>query len=439
MLLCGVSELDITPALGSTMPGYFTDRKSTGVIDRLYAKALVVDQDGSAVAFVVLDTILVPRSVVESIRARVGAMTDIPPGRVMVSATHTHTGPAVADTTFLKSDPVYLDWLAKKAADAVTIAYRTRREARIGFGAGQETSIAFHRRFFMKDGTLRTNPGLRNPDVVRSAGPIDPEVGVIRIDDAEGQPMGVVTNYAVHTDTVGGTLYCADFPGELSAVLKRALGEQTVSLFMMGASGNINHYDVFGGRLEDYAKPSRHYIKMGRILAGEVLKVREKIVTSTETKVEERKESVRLRYRQPSAQQIQAAHDAIATLPQTNVEYNFALELLEAAKRGEGETEAEIQTIAVGDAAVVGLPAEMFVEFGLSIKASSPYSLTLINELCNGIVGTYVCTRESYRLGGYEPRITSNNRLQEETGELFVECALGLLRGLRDGAEPDPQ
>ncbi|MBP1990085.1 hypothetical protein J2Z66_001683 [Paenibacillus eucommiae] len=413
--------MDITPSLDSSMPGYFIDRKSTGVIDRLYAKALVVDQDGSTVAFVVLDTILVPREVVESIRERVGWQTGIPPKRVMVSATHTHTGPPVSTTTFLKADEVYLQWLATRAADAVTLAYRSRRAARIGFGAGHEADIAFHRRFFMKDGTLLTNPGLHNPDIDRPAGPIDPQVGVVRIDDAEGRPMGVVTNYAVHTDTVGGTEYCADFPGELSAVLKKTLGEQVVSLFMMGASGNINHWDVTGEWFEDYA---HHYLKMGRILAGEVLKTREKIRTSDEAKVGERSSFVTLSYRQPTQEQIDTARANLTLLPEGHVESEFARELLEAVRLGEGTTEAEIQTIAMGDLAIVGLPAEMFVEFGLQIKGDSPYGLTLINELCNGIVGTYVCTGESYRLGGYEPRITASNRLQEETGDLFVERAL---------------
>ncbi|MDF2720373.1 MAG: Neutral ceramidase [Paenibacillus sp.] len=433
MLLCGVSELDITPALGSTMPGYFNDRKSTGVIDRLYAKAVVIENDGSAIAFLVLDTIVVPRTLVEDIRARVGQATDIPPSRVMISATHTHTGPAVVTTTFLYADDAYLAWLGAKAADAVVIAYRTRRQARIGFGSGYEADIAFHRRFFMKDGTVRTNPGLGNPNIVRPAGPIDPQVGVIRIDDTDGVPMAVVTNYTVHTDTVGGTEYCADFPGELSAVVKKMLGEQTVSLFMMGASGNINHYNV-NGRREDYVKPSRHYRKMGRILAAEVLKVREKIVTGEQAVVDERSSLVTLSYRQPTAAEIEAARDAFDNLPEGNVERNFARELLEAARLGEGTVDAEIQTISVGDVAIVGLPAEIFVEFGLQIKAGSPFGQTMINELCNGSVGSYVCTPESYVLGGYEPRITSVNRVQTETGDLFVERALEQLKELRAGS-----
>lgn len=427
MLKCGASEVDITPSLGSNIPGYFTVRESTGVIDRLYAKALVAENGESAVAFVVLDAILVPNDAVGAIRERVARFTGIPGERVMISATHTHTGPSVASMTYYSRDDRYIAWMAEKAADAVILAYRSRKEARIGFGSGYEADIAFHRRYFMKDGTLRTNPGVGNPDIDRPAGPIDPQVGVIRIDDAEGRPLAVVTNYAVHTDVVGGTEYCADFPGEISSVLKKALGEQVVSLFMMGASGNINHLDAIGGRKEDYVKPSKHYIKMGRILAGEVLKVREKIRTSAEAAIDERKAFVTLTYRQPTAEQIAEAREALEKLPEGHVERNFAKELLEAARLGEGSVQAEIQAIAVGEAAVVGLPAEIFVEFGLEIKAHSPYSLTLINELCNGIVGTYVCTKEAYRLGGYEPRITSANRLEEETGDKFVACALQLL------------
>lgn len=416
------------------MPGYFTDRRSTGVLDALYAKAIVIEQDGSAAVFIGLDIIKTSNQLVQAIRQRVSERTAIPGERVMVSATHTHTGPAVASTTFLKKDEVYMEWLAKRAADTVELAYNDRREARIGWGSGHEADIAFHRRFWMKDGTLRTNPGIGNPDIDRPAGPIDPEVGIVRIDAADGQPIAVITNYACHTDTVGGTLYSADYPGELSAVLKKALGESVVSLFMMGASGNINHHNV-NGRKELYAKPSKHYLRMGRILAGEVLKVREKIELADQVDIRERKTKLTLRYRQPTAEQIETAKRNLEQLPEGNVERNFAKELLEAARLGEGSAEAEVQAIAVGDLAVVSFPAEMFVEFGLAVKEGSPFAQTLINELANGNVGTYMCTKESYRHGGYEPRITSNNRLQEEAGELLTDGALKLLAELKTQAE----
>src|SRR5690606_5821101 len=103
----------------------------------------------------------------------------------------------------------YLDFLVNKAADAAVLAYAQRREARIGAGSGTVEGIAFQRRYWMKDGTLRTNPGIGNPDVDRPAGPTDPELTVVRIDAADGTPLGIVANYACHTDTVGGTEFSA--------------------------------------------------------------------------------------------------------------------------------------------------------------------------------------------------------------------------------------
>lgn len=427
MLYCGMSELEITPSLGSSIPGYFMDRKSTGIMDPLFAKAWVVESKEQAVAFVVLDTILVTSKLTEDIRRRVGEFTPVPPENVMVSATHTHTGPPVATTTFMKADPVYMDWLAKKAADAVSLAYERREEARIGCGLGYEGEVAFHRRYFMKDGTLKTNPGIGNPEVERPAGPIDPEVSVIRIDSKDGRPLGVVTNYALHTDTVGGTLYCADYPGEISAVIKKVLGPEVVSMFMMGASGNINHNDVLGtGKLGDVKRPFIHR-KIGRILAGEVLKVREKITTMDKEPVQSIRSEMTFQYRQPAQQEVDEAKKALQELSPDDVEWNFAKELLQAYENGEGSIAAEVQAIRIGDIAVAGLPSEIFVEYGLQIKEKSPFPFTLINELCNGTPGTYLCTKEAYELGGYEPRITSNNRLQIEAGEMVTNEAIELL------------
>lgn len=430
MLYCGMSELDITPALGSSMPGYFSDRKSTDIIDRLYAKALVVESEGEVVAFVVLDTILVEAGIVQQIRERVQQMSDIAADHVMVSATHTHTGPPVATTTFLSTDPEYLSWLVKKAADAVIIAYQNRQEARIGYGIGMEDGIAFNRRFFMKDGTVRTNPGVGNPDVVRSVGPIDPQVSIMRIDTLDGQPIGVLTNYALHTDTVGGTKYCADYPGELSKMLKKALGDHVVSMFMMGASGNINHINVMGISREEYVRDPFYYKKLGRILAGEVLKVHEKIATHPSMPIKVEQSLITLQYRQPTSAEVDQARLARVQLTSADVEWNFAGELLKAYELGEGEVQTEIQVIRVGEIAVVGLPGEIFVEYGLEIKKDSPFPFTIINELCNGVPGTYICTREAYEQGGYEPRITSNNRLQIDTGEILVAETKKLLSSL---------
>lgn len=438
MSKCGMSEVVITPPLGSPIPGSVNERLSTGTKDELYAKALVVETESATFAIVALDAIDVPRRLVENVRARVSELAGIPGEHVMVSSTHTHTGGPTIQTSFVSAvDESYLDLLASRAADAVILAHSGRTEARIGFGRGLEADIAFNRRFLMRDGTVRMNPGIGNPDIVEPVGPIDPEVVVIRIDDAEGNPIGVVTNYSCHACVVGGTEYSADYPGELSRTLKRLLGPSAVSLFLQGASGDINHIDV-SGRLAT-TKPN-HYKVMGSILAYEAMKVREKTYAVDRLQAAVKLRRVPVRFRRPTEEQIASARQLLQSPEDGSpvTEVKFAKQMIELSRNTADEaTEAEIQIFALGDLAIVGLPAEIFVEFGLEIKRGSPFRYTIVNQLTNGSVSGYVCTREAYLQGGYETRLRTYSRLQEEAGDLFVEHALGLL-GEFDTQSPSP-
>lgn len=421
-----MSEVSITPQLGNSIPGYFKDRISNGIKDELYAKALVVESEQKTVVFIVVDAIDLARRDVERIRSRIQEGTGIPQEHIMVSATHTHTGPPVKEGFNSKVNEDYMVWLAQKAGDAGVLAYKGRREARIGFGVGQEANIAFNRRFYMKDGSVTTNPGILNPQIDRPAGPIDPEVIVARIDDAAtGEPIGVLTNYACHTDTVSGNEYSADFPGALSRTLKQVLGEKTVSLFMLGACGNINHIDVSGVTPRD----GRNHIRMGTILAGEVLKVREKITSlASELAIDVKQSFFDVEYRSPTDREVQLAELAEQNASTaSDMELAFARQVRGIQAAGPGSTNVEIQSVRLGELGIVGLPAEIFVEFGLRIKSRSPFPITLINELCNGSARGYICVKEAYNQGGYEPRTTNNSKLATDAGDRFVEKAVELL------------
>ena len=110
--------------------------------------------------------------------------------------------------------------------------------------ARQETPISFNRRFVMKDGSVRTWMRLDNPEVVRAAGPIDPDVGLLLVRAADGdQPLGVFTNFALHLDTVGGTLWSGDYPFFVEQSLRQTLGSEVISVFGNGCCGDINHAD----------------------------------------------------------------------------------------------------------------------------------------------------------------------------------------------------
>lgn len=425
---CGASEVVITPKLGSPIPGSVSDRLSDGVKDDLYAKAIVWETDGQAAAIVALDAIDVPRRVVQQVRERAHRQIGIAVERIMVSCTHTHTGGPTIRTSYVAAvDEAYLDYVVERAADAVCLAWSRRVEVRIGCQRGHEAGIAFNRRFRMADGTVRMNPGIRNPDIVKAVGPIDPEVLVVRIDDLDGRPVAVVTNYACHACVVGGSAYSADFPGELSVSIKRMLGENVVSVFLQGASGDINHIDTSG--TFPTSRPD-HYKRMGRILAGEAIKVREKAepLESLELRVESA--TVPIRFRRPSGEQVTAARKLLEqSVEATKVaERKMATQIIEMAEEnGSDGADAEVQVIALGKLAIVGLPAEQFVAFGLQLKAASPFPYTLINQLTNGSVSGYVCTREAYRQGGYETMLRPYSKLQEEAGELLADCAQQLL------------
>ena len=110
----------------------------------------------------------------------------VSPENVMLSCTHTHTGPATAGLLGVDKEDGYLEFLVPRIADSVQMANHRLQEAQIGIGMGHEDRLTFNRRFWMKDGTVRTNPGYKNPDIVRPAAPIDPDVGVMRVVGADG-------------------------------------------------------------------------------------------------------------------------------------------------------------------------------------------------------------------------------------------------------------
>lgn len=437
MLKCGLVELDITPELGSIIPGQFYVRYSTGIKDNLYAKAAVLDNDKNIVAIVTIDALFVEDTSVKKIREKVNKALGISETNIMVSATHTHTGGPVCDWgDYIKKDNIYIEHMINKCVDAVILAHKNARPATISVGKGCENGISFNRRFLMKDGTVRTNPGIKNPDIVKPVGPIDPDVVVARIDDENGNIIGVITNFACHLDVVGGTEYSADYPGELSRMLKKVYGNNIISIFLTGTCGNINHVDV-SGKIE---RSKDHYIKMGRILAGEVIKTLEKTVPCNDVDLLAQSRKIKLSVRQPSPEYLEKAkalientkwniEELVTRGSKELIEYFYAKEAIRMSIEKEESVDAEVQVMKIGDLAISALPGEIFVEFGLDIKNRSPFKYNMVNALANGIFG-YIPVREAFEQGGYEPRLCATSRLEEEAGYKMAENIVELLANI---------
>ena len=257
----GVAVADITPPIGYRMSGYFSERPSTGTHDPLQAKAIVWRQGDEQAALVVCDLCAVYATVTDPARTRAQQKTGIPASHILIAATHTHTGPlyfnALREHFHNKavakggSDPCekvdYPAQLTDKLVQVIADAQAAARPARLDAGTAEQQGLSFNRRFHMKDGSVRCNPGSRNPDIVRPAGPIDPQVGVVLVRDAaDNRPVASLTVFALHLDTTGGTLYSADYPYYLEQALRQSLGDRLVSVFANGTCGDINHFDVTG-------------------------------------------------------------------------------------------------------------------------------------------------------------------------------------------------
>jgi hypothetical protein len=275
-LKVGAAKVDITRPRGVPMGGYFHVRLNTGVHDPLCAKVVALEKDGVKAALVICDLESILRKTTQAARRAIERKTHIPGEHVILSTTHTHTGPEVSRVILdrVQGPPgeaarAYWASLPDKIAECTRQAEANLAPARAWSAIGTEPSLVFNRRFLMKDGSVRFNPGKLNPDIVRPVGPTDPAVPVVFFDTPESKPLATLVNYALHLDTVGGTEFSADYPYTLSRLLGEAKGREMLTVFAIGTAGNINHLDVCNDLPQQgHEEASR----VGTILAGEVLK-----------------------------------------------------------------------------------------------------------------------------------------------------------------------
>jgi len=433
----GVASVDITPPVGYRMSGYFAERVSTAVHDSLYVKALVLAQGETETALVFCDLIGVPSNVSQEARRLAGRRTGIPIANIMISATHTHTGPlyfgvmrdrlrdmAVRQHGRDPCEPLdYAAQLVEKIGAAVAQAHAALRPARLDAGiAPQEPPLSFNRRFHMKDGTVVFNPGQGNPDIVRPAGPVDRDVGIMVVRDADGgRAVACLTVIGLHADTTGGTAFSADYPYYLEKNLRAVLGSTLVSVCGIGPCGDLNDIDVtvqgrrgaerIGGLLAEMVAAA---IPRLRRLDPPLLAVRSKTV------------AVPLQKYSPE-RTAQAEKDFAAGMSGAGLPFLRLVEatkILDLQRYTAATVPLEVQVFRIGgDLAIVALPGEVFTELGLAIKKASPFKTTLVIELANDAVA-YVPTRKAFAEGSYE---TVNSRIQPGGGEMIVETAMELL------------
>lgn len=430
-LRVGRAKSDITPGAGMPMAGYYHVRLGEGVHDPLYAKAIVFEQDGVKAAMVACDLVSLPREIALEARDLISKQTGVPGANVIISATHTHTGPEMGvrlkgvDEETRKIATDYHAQLPGRIAQSVADAEKDLQPAKLSAGIGHEDSVAFIRRFWMENGRIGWNPGKSNPKVVRPAGTIDPVLPVVLFQTPDDEPLAVYVNYANHLDTVGGMEFSKDYPHALAESMKAALGEDVLTVFTIGTAGNINHLDVSSPRPQ---KGHGEAARIGGILAGEALETMRRMETIDQPGALQVSSRIVPLDPAPLDKDRAWAEQVIADYgtPKAGRFYEqvYAFKTLDVLKQNGKPFEAEVQVITLGnDIAWVALPGEVFVELGKAIKIGSPYRYTIVTELANGLIG-YIPDRQAYPQGAYE---VISARVAEGSGEKLVDAAVDLL------------
>jgi hypothetical protein len=231
------------------MCGGLDPRVNAGTDDPLRVKTLVAANRGSKIAVVGVDLIGLPRAIVDQAIVAAVRRTDVEPGAILVSCSHTHSGPYTMEGlySFGVIDRDYLSTLPDAIATGIQRADAACRPATMHVGRSLVHHGLHHRRVMVKGGkAYNTWMGAALddletcPQVLGSCGPIDPELWVVRFDDLDGRPLGVLTNFTLHVNTHFGTTWSADYPGVIAGVMQQELGTGVVTVFTPGACANIN-------------------------------------------------------------------------------------------------------------------------------------------------------------------------------------------------------
>jgi len=426
----GAAQRAITPAPGAHLAGYFHDRVGQTVRDDLYARALVIQSGAERVAFVTCDLISVCSAVTEAARQMIEKETGIKANHVLVSATHTHTGPETRLGRVVPADPAWLERLPRLIADAVKDAASSMFKATLHPGGAQDADLAHNRLFRMKDGTEKFGPGGDPTKVAGVAGPIDPELLALKVVDADGRVRALVVNYALHVDVIGGgsaTFISADWPGEMAKAVAGMYGGQCVTLFMNGCCGDINHHPYLKQTALPRGGPLKA-IQLGRALGGLAVNAAEKGEPVTDGKVAAMLDTLKVPYYEVDDKM--RAH--AAELAKKEKPSDFERHLIQRVSAWDLGGKAEdvpVHAIRVGNCAFVGLPGEIFVRWGMEIKKWSPAQFTFVCELANHWVG-YVPTIEQAVRGGYGAMPILSRRLVADAGQRMADAAFVMLQEL---------
>jgi neutral ceramidase len=450
-LRAGAATSNITLPLGAANGGVIArGGLATNIHDDMHARCLALDDGRTRVAIAICDLRMIGREIVDDVKRRVHESTGLPQENVLIAATHTHGAPAAIGMHTADIDRRYRDFLTAGIADGVRRAVTNLAPARIGSAVGAVPEHVFNRRWFMREGSIppdpfggqtdrvRTNPPRASGDLLKPAGPVDPELTIVSVQHADGRPLALLANYGLHY--VGGyerghvsADYFAIFADRIQQLTGAdRLDPPFVAMMSNGTSGDVNNID--------FRKPRQSYESWTRMrevaddVADEAFRVYQQIEYHDDAPLAVRTTELQLGVRRPDPRRIEWARAILKedTNPNrlTRPEI-YASEALQLAGYPE-RVPVQLQAIGIGQLCIAAIPCEVFAETGLAIKEHRPLRPTFTIELANGYNG-YLPTPEQHELGGYETWPARSSYLEVQAEAKILAAVLELLDQIDTG------
>ena len=436
--LAGAAAVDITPRNSPPNPpsivaGGFLEGRADRVHDPLLVRAIVLDDGGGEgrgavrIALVVVDSCMMPQTLIDEAKSQAAARCSIPIERMMVSATHTHSAPAAMSCLGTRLDAAYAARLPEAIADAIVAANDRLEPASIGWGSFDDWHHTHNRRWIRRPetrvgdpfgnltGLANMHPGHLSKDVIGPSGPVDPQLSVLSIRTAQGKPLAVFANYSQHY--FGSPAISSDYFGPFCRIVASALSESGdgngpfVCALSQGTSGDLMWMD-YGDEprptgIQEYAAAVAH----NAVTTLEKIAYRDDVSLAMTEKV------LPLAYRVPDDARLAWARPIAAgitdDLPK-NIPEVYAREAMILHDRQ--QTTLKLQAIRIGDVTIATLPNEVYALTGLKLRNRSPAAMHFNIELANGAEG-YIPPPEQHVLGGYTtwPARTAGLEVAAET------------------------
>ena len=445
-LKAGFSKICINPPLGSPISGYYMPRFTKGVLDDIYARATAFDDGENKAVIVTLELCLLTAEQFHLYKNTIAQYCNIPYEAVFISCTHTHTAPMVGKdfASELCSDPAYDNYLTLCIRDAAAYALADLKPARLYSAKSEAKGISFARRYRMKDGSVRTNPGVGNPDIDHALGTPNETVKLVKL-VRDGADDICLVNFGTHPDSVGGEYISGDYPGYVCSGLEAAIPD-TNCMFLLAPQGDVNHVNANPTSAEaaistidfdDVPRSVEHAKHMARVIIGAVLSVytiADKVDSghisfATKTvEIASNQENDRL----DEARKINELYSSgrANELPYDGMELTTIVaeaERIINLSNGPESFEFVLSALKIGDLVFGALPGEPFTEIANRIYAGSPFDNTILCCIANSN-GPYFPTSQAYSEGGYEAKASP---LKKGGDDVIVDGMCSLLEEIK--------